>query len=163
MSERRVVAPATLDVDQRLNVGGIVQELLVDLIDLALQAKQAHWNLRGPMFRDLHLLLDELVGAAHGYADLMAERCLAVGIAADGRAATVAAASHLDSFPEGRIGDRRVVELMVERLQMVSEVGRSRLRELGDLDLVSQDLVIGVLEGIEKHRWMFQAHNQAED
>jgi starvation-inducible DNA-binding protein len=150
---------AALAVDKRLNAAGVLQELLVDLIDLSLQGKQAHWNLRGRMFRELHLLLDEIVDLARDSADQLAERCLA--LAADGRLATVAAGSHLDPFPEGRIEDEQVVELIAARLQTVSEAGRSRLNPLGELDPVSQDLVNEVLTGIEKYLWMVEAHRLA--
>lgn len=153
---------AALDVDRRLNAAGILQELLIDLIDLSLQGKQAHWNLRGRMFRELHLLLDEIVDLARDAADQLAERCLALGVAADGRLATVAAGSHLDPFPEGRIEDEQVVELIATRLQTVSEAGRSRLVPLGDVDPISQDLVNEVLTGIEKYLWMVEAHRPAE-
>lgn len=153
---------AALGIDQRLEAAGIVQELLVDLIDLSLQGKQAHWNLRGRMFRELHLLLDELIEEARDYADQLAERCLALGVAADGRLTTLAQSTHLEPFPEGRIADHHVVELIVARLQAISEVGRSRLGQLGEIDLVSQDLVMGVLGGIEKKLWMFESHQPVE-
>jgi starvation-inducible DNA-binding protein len=145
---------AALDVDRRLAAAKILQSLLIDLTDLGLQGKQAHWNLRGPMFRDLHLLLDELVEVAR-------ERCLALGVAADGRATSISRDSRLDAFPEGRVEDAMVVDLMVDRLHTVSEAGRSRLGQLGELDAVSQDLVLEVLEDIEKHLWMFEAHRPA--
>lgn len=152
---------AAFDIDRRLATAEILQGLLVDLIDVSLQGKQAHWNLRGPMFRDLHLLLDELVEVARDGADKLAERCLALGVAADGRAAIVSRDSRLGAFPEGRIEDQAAVELMVDRLHVVSEAGRSRLGRLGELDVVSQDLVIHVLQDIEKHLWMFEAHRPA--
>jgi starvation-inducible DNA-binding protein len=149
---------AALPVDRRLAAARILQRMLVDLIDLSLQGKQAHWNLRGRSFRDLHLQLDEIVGQSRELGDRVAERCLALGVAADGRLETVAGDTHLDPFPEGRIEDTDVVEAMVTRLQVVSEAGRSRLGELGDLDPVSQDVVIEVLEAVEKQLWMMEAH-----
>ncbi|TAK21814.1 MAG: DNA starvation/stationary phase protection protein [Chloroflexota bacterium] len=153
---------AAFGIDRRLAAADILQELLVDTIDLSLQAKQAHWNLRGPMFRDIHLLLDELVEEAGVVADRLAERCLALGVAADGRLTTLARNTHLEPFPGGRIADHQVVELIGAGLQTVSEVGRSRLGQLGELDLVSQDLVIEVLDGIEKRLWLLEAHRPAE-
>ena len=35
-----------------------MQLVLVDLVELHLQGKQAHWNVVGKNFRDLHLQLD---------------------------------------------------------------------------------------------------------
>lgn len=164
MGERTAITgqAAALSIDRRLSAAGIVQELLIDMIDLSLQGKQAHWNLRGGMFRDLHLLLDELVEEAGNAADRLAERCLALGVAADGRVTALAQGTHLEPFPEGRIEDHHVVDLMVARLHAISEVGRSRLGLLGELDLVAQDLVVEVLDGIEKILWMFEAHRPVE-
>jgi starvation-inducible DNA-binding protein len=153
---------AAMDVDRRLAAAGTLQEVLIDLIDLSLQGKQAHWNLRGRSFRDLHLQLDELVELARTHSDILAERCLALGVAADGRVGTVAGGTHLDPFPEGRVADHELVELVVARLQTVSEVARARLGELGDIDPVSQDLVNEALEDVEKQLWMFEAHRPAD-
>lgn len=160
MSQKSAIVDhaAAIDFDRRLRAAGILQEILIDAIDLSLQAKQAHWNLRGRSFRDLHLQLDELVDTVREDSDRLAERCLALGVAADGRVEVVASSTHLDSFPEGRIADHEVVDLLVDRLQTLSEAGRSRLPELGELDPVSQDLVNEVLTGIEKQLWMFEAH-----
>ena len=152
-----VTHTAAFNIDSRLETAGILQEILVDVTDLALQGKQAHWNLCGSMFRSVHLQLDQMVDAARKYADQLAERCLALGVAADGRLATLTRATHLDSFPEGRVEDRAVIKLIVDRLHTISEVARSRLNKLGDIDPVSQDLVNEVLEGLEKQLWMFEA------
>jgi starvation-inducible DNA-binding protein len=149
---------AAIAVDKRLTAAEFLQELLVDLIDLSLQGKQAHWNLRGPMFRPLHLHLDEIVDEARAFADEVAERCLALGVAADGRLSTLSQSTHLDPFPEGRIADHEVVNLVAERLHTISQVGRSRLEELDGLDLITQDLVIEVLTGIEKQLWMIDSY-----
>jgi starvation-inducible DNA-binding protein len=51
-----------------------LQKVLVDLIELHLQGKQAHWNLVGTNFRDLHLQLDDIVDLAREAADTIAER-----------------------------------------------------------------------------------------
>lgn len=160
MEERTAVTDpaAALSVDRRLATAEILQGLLVDLTDLSLQGKQAHWNVRGRAFRDLHLLLDELVESAREAADTLAERCLALGVPADARAATIGRDSRLPAFPEGRVEDHQVVDLIVDDLHTVSEAGRSRLGRLGELDVVSQDVVIEVLQDIEKHLWMFEAH-----
>lgn len=68
-----------------------LQQVLVDLIELHLQAKQAHWNIVGVNFRDLHLQLDELVDAAREAGDNIAERLRALAATPDGRSDTVAA------------------------------------------------------------------------
>lgn len=149
---------AAVAVDRGLTAAGILQQLLLDLIDLSLQGKQAHWNLRGRSFRDLHVQLDELVELAREQVDRLAERCLALGVPADGGAGAVSSSTHLDPFPEGRIADHHAVDLLVERLKTISEAGRSRLTELGEIDPASQDVVNEMLIGIEQQLWMFEAH-----
>lgn len=148
---------AALVTEERLEAAGILQRLLTDTIDLSLQAKQAHWNVRGPDFRSIHLQLDDLVKTGRTYSDRFAERCLALGVAADGRVASIAAGTSLEAFPEGRIGGKRVVEYVAERLRTVSEVARSRLERLEQVDPVSQSLVCEFLEQLEKQLWMFES------
>jgi starvation-inducible DNA-binding protein len=77
-----------------------LQAVLVDLIELHLQAKQ-HWNVVGRNFRDLHLQLDEIVDVARESSDTIAERLRALHATADGRSDTVAAGTTLTAFPAG--------------------------------------------------------------
>ena len=79
-----------------------LHQVHVDLIELHVQGKQAHWNLVGRNFRDLHLQLDEIVEAARGFSDDLAERMRAIYITPDGRSATVAAQTTLPSSPRVR-------------------------------------------------------------
>src|SRR6202020_2836354 len=83
-----------------------LQRVLVDLIELHLQGKQAHWNLVGTNFRDLHLQLDEIVDSAREAADTIAERMRALDAVPDGRTDTVAATTSVPAAPAGLIGTR---------------------------------------------------------
>jgi starvation-inducible DNA-binding protein len=134
-----------------------LQSLLVEVSDLALIAKQAHWNVQGPRFLPVHQQLDTLTDEVRAASDDVAERISALDGTPDARAATVAAESPFSEFPSGRISDDKVVELVVERLDQVIQASRGRIERLDDLDLVSQDLVIGIVAGLEKQRWMFAA------
>jgi starvation-inducible DNA-binding protein len=149
--------PYPLATEARLAAGRELQELLVDLVDLSLQAKQAHWNLIGGRFRSIHQQMDDLASTARDRSDQVAERLLALGVTADGRAATVARDSRLSPFPEGRIEDKQAIELMIERLLEAVHSARRRLGLLGENDPVSQDLVIEIIADLEKHLWMLQA------
>ncbi|HLJ04214.1 MAG TPA: hypothetical protein VKT31_12285 [Solirubrobacteraceae bacterium] len=53
--------PALAEPHAREEVGNQLQALLVELIDLSLLGKQLHWSAVGPLFRPLHLQLDELI------------------------------------------------------------------------------------------------------
>ncbi|MFI2608356.1 DNA starvation/stationary phase protection protein [Kitasatospora sp. NPDC018619] len=156
-----IVISSPLPEGDRKTVGTALQGTLVDLLDLSLVAKQAHWNLYGPRFRSVHLQLDEVVATARDFADQVAERAAAVGVAPDGRAGTVAASSSLPPFPEGWTADRTVVEYLVTAFAAVIERLRARIEETGPADPVSQDLLIGLTAALEKHSWMFQAENRS--
>jgi starvation-inducible DNA-binding protein len=136
----------------------LLQSTLVELIDLSLQGKQTHWNVVGPTFKPVHELLDEFVDAVRQSYDDVAERMTTIGVAPDGRSTTVADKTPLPQVDEGFLGDRAVVEAMADRIDTVSDRIRKRADEIGEFDLASQDLLIEVLRGLEKYRWMFRAH-----
>jgi starvation-inducible DNA-binding protein len=134
-----------------------LQQCLTTLIDLALQLKQAHWNLVGDHFLSFHVQLDSIIEFARAGSDEVAERIAALGIAADGRAATVDHDSKLHEFPEGKQGVEKTVTMVADRLAATSECLRASIRKLGELDPVSEDLLIGICATIEKHLWMVQS------
>lgn len=134
-----------------------LQDTLVELIDLSLQAKQAHWNVVGPNFKPLHELFDGFTAEYRGWYDDVAERLAAIGVAPDGRTATVSATTPLAQLPEGQLEDRALVALVEERVASVADRVRDRMERLGEHDLVTQDLLIGIVHGIEKQLWMLRA------
>ncbi|WP_155059526.1 Dps family protein [Streptomyces blattellae] len=157
------VVKSTLPEPARRVVGEALQSTLVDLLGLSLIGKQAHWNVVGPRFRSIHLQLDEVVAAARGYADTVAERAAALGLPPDGRPETIASAFTLPGPKGGWLRDTEVVQLLVDAL----EAAVGRLRERVDVtekpDPVTQDLLIGITRELEKQRWMFDAENWPRD
>jgi starvation-inducible DNA-binding protein len=137
-----------------------MQAVLVDLIELHLQGKQAHWNVVGKNFRDLHLQLDEIIEAAREFSDEVAERLRALHAVPDGRSDTVAATTTLPEFPHGEIDTAETVDLVVQRLE--STVGT--IREVHDTvdenDPTSADLLHGIIEKLEQYAWMVGAENR---
>ena len=147
---------------QRARVGHVVQQSLVDLVDVSLLAKQVHWNVTGPRFRALHLQLDEIVEVARDAADAVAERAVILGVVPDGRALTVAATSRIlagrpDGMPVGPIADNHAIEIVHGILTQAIEGLADAIDVTGGTDPVTQDLLIGVSAGLEKHRWMLDA------
>ncbi|MFI6038323.1 Dps family protein [Streptomyces sp. NPDC051315] len=140
-------------------VSEALQGALVDMIDLALVAKQVHWNVVGPRFRTVHLQLDEVVASARTHSDTVAERASALGVPPDGRAATVAAGSGIDAVSEGWVKDTDAVGALVAALGAVITRMRERVGATEDADPVTQDLFIGITADLAKHHWMFQAEN----
>lgn len=141
------------------SVGEALQGALVDLIDLSLVAKQVHWNVVGPRFRSVHLQLDEVVDTARQHSDTVAERASAVGVNPDGRSATIARTTAIDSVPEGWVKDVDAVRTLVDALGIVIGRMRERIEVTGDPDPVSQDILITLTADLEKHAWMFQAES----
>jgi starvation-inducible DNA-binding protein len=136
-----------------------LQAVLVDLVDLHVQGKQAHWNILGTNFRDLHLQLDEVVDAAREFADDTAERMRALHAVPDGRAATVAATSHLDPFPEGEITTRDAVDLVTGRLDQAVATMRAVHDAVDAEDPTSADLLHGFIARLEQLAWLISAEN----
>ena len=151
--------PSTLNAQARDLTGAALQATLVDLIDLSLLAKQAHWNLVGRQFHDVHLHLDELVDTARTYSDKVAERAAAIGVSPDGRASTVASDSRVPDAESGWVKDRDVIRRAFESLDAVVRGVRPRIEEVEKADLVTQDLFIEITAALEEQRWMWQAQN----
>ncbi len=134
-----------------------LQEALVDLVALSLQGKQGHWHVTGRHFLPVHEQLDALVSDARAWADLVAERAVTLGVPVDGRPDTVARTASVGDFPEGFVEDDKVVAVVAGAVECVVARMRARVGHLGERDVVTQDVVIEVLRGLEKHLWMLQA------
>lgn len=133
-----------------------LQAILVDLIHLSLEAKLAHWNVQGPLFRPLHETFDEMAEAYRGWYDEIAERNRALGVPVDGRLSTVANTSKVEGLPAGELQDRTVISMCLAQVEGVAKRTREKLGLLGELDPVTQDMVIGIVEGLEKQAWMLR-------
>lgn len=143
----------TLDHHHREEAGHELQATLLELVDLSLIGKQLHWNIFGRPFKPLHEHLDELVDSWRDLSDTVAERAVALGVAPDGRAATISAGSGIDA---GSLDTDTATRQLVERLEDVTERIRSRMDRLGEIDLVSQDVLIDVVRDLEKQLWMLR-------
>jgi starvation-inducible DNA-binding protein len=145
-----------LSDDARKVTGDALQDALVDLIDLGLVAKQAHWNLTGRNFRSVHLELDKVVEIARNHADVVAERAVAIGVNPDGRVRTVADASRLGQLEAGYLQDDKVIAAMTDLLAEIVQRFRAHIDATDDADLVSQDLLIAATRDLEEQHWMFE-------
>src|SRR6476660_9757084 len=88
-----------LSEQTRVEVIGLLNQRLADCIDLQTQCKQAHWNVKGPVFIALHKLFDEVNEDVEEYVDLIAERVVQLGGIAEGTARIVAQRSALIDYP----------------------------------------------------------------
>jgi starvation-inducible DNA-binding protein len=138
----------------------LLQATLVELIDLSLQGKQAHWTATGPMFRGVHEQLDVIVDDARTWYDDVAERLAAIGVAPDGRVATVVAGTPLDPAPQGWQKDGEIVDRFTAILDGIAARLRQRMAAVGDDDLITQDVLIGIGRALEKHAWMLRVQGK---
>lgn len=148
-----------LPEDARKIVTEALHDALVDLVDLALVGKQAHWNVTGPRFRTIHFQLDEVVEAARKHADTVAERSATIGSSPDGRAGTVATESQLNPIDSGWLRDDDVVAAFTGIYGGLIKRMRQRAREVEQADQVSNNILLDVTEDLEKQYWMWQAEN----
>ena len=137
-----------------------LQQLHVDLIDLHLQGKQAHWNVVGKNFRDLHLQLDEVVDASREFSDQIAERMRAIYVTPDGRAATIAAQTSLATFPADEVDTAETVDLITAALYATAGTARRIHDDVDAEDPTTADILHAILERLEQLAWMIDSENR---
>lgn len=146
----------------RNRVVQLLNDRLADVIDLQLQAKHAHWNVKGPNFVGLHDLFDRVADAAGEYADLIAERGVALGGVAEGTLQAVSRRSQLPEYAANTGEWTAHVEAMRTALAAFGSTARRAIDEATDLkDADTADLFTEVSRGIDKLLWMVEAHVQA--
>jgi starvation-inducible DNA-binding protein len=152
--------PANLHIPltaERRAAAGDLQATLVDLLDLTLIGKHAHWNVDGRLFRFVQRELDELVAAWRELSDDVAERAVAIGASPDGQVETIAGTTALEPLPSGPLSDRQVLKAIGDRLADVARRGRPRIDRVTPGDPVSRDLLIHVLGTLEQQLWTIRA------
>lgn len=137
-----------------------LQRVLVDLIELHLQGKQAHWNVVGTNFRDLHLQLDELVDFAREGSDTIAERMRALDVVPDGRSDTVAADTTLPEFPPYELNTAEVVDLITGRVYAAVDTIRTLHDAVDAEDPSTADILHQLIDGLEKLAWLIKSENR---
>ncbi|MDN5745959.1 MAG: DNA starvation/stationary phase protection protein [Nocardioidaceae bacterium] len=159
-TDKHVSHPA-LQVDEKF--AGQLQQLLVDLSDLALQGKQAHWNIVGPNFRDLHLQLDEIVDATRDFGDDIAERMRALYIVPDGTSARIAAQSSLPAFPGGEVDTGAAIDAIVASIYAVCGTARDIHADVDAAAPTTADMLHGILERLEQLAWLTDAERRSPE
>lgn len=137
-----------------------LQRVLIDLVELHLQGKQAHWNVVGTNFRDLHLQLDELVDLAREGSDVIAERMRSLWAVPDGRTDTVAATTTLPQFPAFEQSASEVVDLIATRTYAAVDTMRKVRDAVEAEDPISADILHGLIDGLEKQAWLIKSENR---
>jgi len=151
-----------LDAETREQIVALLNQQLADTFDLYSQTKQAHWNVKGQQFFQLHELFDKLAAELLDHVDTIAERSTTLGGTALGTVRMAAAKSRLPEYSAEIIGGRESIEALVQRYAELAATTRAaidRADELGDVD--TSDLFTGVSRGLDKSLWFLEAHLQA--
>jgi len=150
-----------LPLKVRKEVITLLNARLADAIDLGLQAKQAHWNVKGPQFFPLHELFDKVAASATEAVDTIAERAVALGGTAEGTIEAVAKATTLPRYPLNVAEGKGHIERLAQALATFGEQVRDaidRADQFGDKD--TADLFTGVSRDADKYLWFVEAHLQ---
>jgi len=147
----------------RNKVVELLNSRLADAIDLQTQAKQAHWNVKGPSFIALHKLFDEVNEDVEEYVDDIAERIVQLGGVAEGTARSVAKRSALQEYAAKSANGRDHVDALSSALAAFGKGVRRAIDTAAELkDADTADLFTEISRGTDKWLWMVEAHLQAE-
>src|SRR2546427_1732199 len=147
---------------RRAQLTALMNQRLADAVDLQMQMKQAHWNVKGPHFIGLHELFDQIDEAVEGYVDLIAERIVQLGGVAGGTVRVAAERSRLEEYPLDIADGQAAVEAVAKALSTFGQEARKTIDladELGDAD--TADIFTEISRGIDKWLWFVEAHSQA--
>jgi starvation-inducible DNA-binding protein len=149
--------------DHRVELCQLMNQRLADSIDLQLQMKQAHWNVKGPNFIALHKLFDEIHTSVGDYVDSIAERIVQLGGIAEGTIRMASAHSKLSEYPDNIAEGLSHVDAISGVLATYGQETRETILELTAIgDAVSADIFTEISRGIDKWLWFVEAHSQAK-
>ena len=156
--------PTSIDlpIATREKMVELLNARLADSVDLHLQMKQAHWNVKGPNFIGLHKLFDEIYEATEEYVDKIAERAVMLGGTVNGTARAAVANSKLPEFLKGIVTGVAHVQAVTKALAAyASEIRDAIDKAEKHKDADSADLFTEVSRGADKWLWFVEAHTQA--
>lgn len=153
--------PTRIDLAEeiRVKVAGILNQTLAATLDLKTQTKQAHWNVKGMNFYQLHLLFDEMATELEEYTDMVAERVTALAATAMGTTRIAASESILPEYNLQAVTGAEHVTALAERYSAYAKHLRNAIDltdELGDAD--TADLYTEISRTIDKRLWFLEAH-----
>lgn len=139
----------------------LLEARLADSIDLGLITKQAHWNLKGPQFIGVHLMLDKFRGEQDEWTDTMAERIVQLGGTARGTVQEVGTRTALKPYPTDIYAVADHLAALIERFATCANAVRKSIEEADDAgDADTADVFTEVSRGLDKQLWFLEAHTQ---
>ena len=145
--------------DVRVKVIEILNQTLAATLDLKTQTKQAHWNVKGENFYQLHELFDTMSGELEEYVDMVAERVTALGGTALGTARIAASESILPEYPLDAVSGIEHITALADRYGAYGKHVREAIDSTGDLgDADTSDMYTEISRTIDKRLWFLEAH-----
>ncbi|MDB6015670.1 MAG: hypothetical protein JWR19_159 [Pedosphaera sp.] len=168
LTDERVAPPQMYETEndispqRRTELNVLMNQRLADAVDLQMQLKQAHWNVKGPSFIGLHELFDKVDEAVETYVDMIAERIVQLGGIAEGTVRVAAARTRLEEYPLTIADGLAHVEAVAKALSTFGHEARNTIEQAGELDDAdTADLFTEISRGIDKWLWFVEAHSQA--
>jgi starvation-inducible DNA-binding protein len=161
-----IIHPTRNDLSEtsRQQVIPLLNSQLADGIDLALQAKQAHWNVKGPHFLPLHELFDKLYEEASGWNDLVAERGVQLGGTAEGTLQVVAGRTRLDPYKVDITSGKDHLEALTDAVAAYARSTREAIEaatRAGDAD--TADVFTEISRASDKMLWFLESHLRGKE
>ena len=160
-ADLKSVETTRIDIEKanRAKVAELLNQLLADSSDLSMQAKHAHWNVKGPHFIALHKLFDEIYDSMGEHVDEIAERTAALGAHVKGRLQDAVGATRLKEFPAATTEGMAVVRALADALGAFANSVRDGIDRAEALeDMVTSDMLTGIAGTLDKHLWFLEAH-----
>lgn len=139
-------------------VAETLQLRLHALNDLQLALKHAHWNVVGPSFIGVHEMLDPQIVLVRGFVDEIAERMATLGVAPNGNPGDLVAKRTWEDYPVGRADTQTHLRAINEVYDGVVEDHRVAISKVGDIDPITEDMLIAQTAELEKFQWFVRAH-----
>ncbi|MEB3219239.1 MAG: DNA starvation/stationary phase protection protein Dps [Nostocales cyanobacterium 94392] len=158
--------PSHIDIpaDVRREVVTLLNQTLAATADLKSQVKQAHWNVKGTDFYQLHEMFDEIAGEIEEFIDMFAERITALAGYACGTVRMAAANSILPEYPTDILDGMQHVTALVERFAAYAKHLREAIDKTDELnEQDTNDLYVEVSRTIDKRLWFLEAHIQVSE
>jgi starvation-inducible DNA-binding protein len=150
-------------IKTRTRMTTLLNARLADAIDLQMQARQAHWNVKGPSFVALHELFDRIAAELGANVDDLAERITALGGVAEGTLQAVAGRTRLEAYPLEIADGRAHLDALAAAMSRFAKAVRKAIDEAAKAgDAGTSDLFTGVSRAADKTLWLLEAHLQAD-
>jgi starvation-inducible DNA-binding protein len=158
MADTKTLGQKAVSAETAAGVSQFLTPVVHNLVALSVNAKQAHWNIRGNNFLAVHEFLDQVQQHAIDAFDTAAERIIALGLPVDARLTVVAEESTNPVQPEGFQQSEDSIRQVLAQLDAAIEVTYRAIDELDDIDLTSQDIAIAIGQQLDKDRWFLYSY-----